>query len=824
VWLCVVGLGTPSGAAAAATPDDRSAQSLRIDVRGAIAEVRVHRKLTTCDGVPWSSIRGTSGARTRSAGECILDLALPAGAALLRVDLAGAGTGARAIGAAGGGGKATDTAEQRYVEAARATGHEPAAAAFDEEVRFRLRIVDTRPKPGTPGTAAERLPPTELDFTYAAPLSLEGNLAHLDFPAAPELSPPETAVEIRADLGVPVARLSIAGENSLRQPMAPGSGAFVVRSAGRVSTRSAWRVTFTLSAPRGPRVPLPPILALASVGPRSVRGGKARLALALGRPGIEAAPIAAVGLPAPDRSGTSPDLSERVLFVIDRSRSVGYGGLEAERDFALELLRNLPPSTRFDAVFFDRTPRRLFPVARQATRQALGALGEALVPENLANGTELVPAIRFASELLEREAAEFGPRTLLVVLTDGAVGAAAGGRDPWTVATEGAGSTTRPPQVRLRLPDLLVAVVSIRPNDDPSTSPDERRRLQELAAVASSGGIEAAFHVGDLTQGLGDVLNGLQAGGAVFDVGLASSPTSAARSPVAHQIVPGGGVALLTELPGGGSGARISLLQRGRRSSLPLHPTPVAAAVLEALSSQGASPGPSQGPEPGRFLVGPGFVALWEPVRQSGERAASAAGPGGSGQGQGRGSGSARATPPESAGPQGFMERSVVRDSLSLAYTPRARACYLTRSARTPEDRDLSGRVRIAIDLLRGEVGAARILSSTLARPAIEHCLRESAFALDVPRAYRNDDPVTAVLNLVFRPRTSDHRPLVDRSAFDRELELVIEAAALAPIPEGPSDAGIPAPADAQNVGTAGAATTAFPRPDGRPRVDLPDK
>jgi hypothetical protein len=174
------------------------------------------------------------------------------------------------------------------------------------------------------------------------------------------------------------------------------------------------------------------------------------------------------------------------------------------------------------------------------------------------------------------------------------------------------------------------------------------------------------------------------------------------------------------------------------------------------------------------------------------------------------------------------MERSVVRDSLSLAYTPRARACYLTRSARTPEDRDLSGRVRIAIDLVRGEVGAARILSSTLARPSIEQCLRESAFALDVPRAYRNDDPVTAVLNLVFRPRTNDHRdlrPSVDRSAFDRELELVIEAAGLAPIPDGPSDGGMPAPATAPGVdaaGPTGSATTAFPRPDARPRVDLP--
>jgi hypothetical protein len=844
VCLGIVGLATPSWAAAAAPPappDDRAAQSLHIDVRGAIAEVRVHRKLTTCDGVSWNSIRASSGAGARSPGECILDLALPAGAALLRVDLAGAASGAaaRTSGAAPGSGQPAETAEQRYVEAARAAGREPAAAAFDEEVRYRLRIVDTRAKPGTLATE-ERAPPTELDFAYVASLSLEGNLAHLDLPAAPELSPPETAVELRGDLGVPVARVSIAGESRLPQPRAAGPGPFVVRSAGRVSTRSAWRVTFTLSASRGPRtgppLPPPPIWALASMGSRPARGGKTRLALALGRPGTEEA--AAVELPAPGKPGTSslsPALPDRVLFVIDRSRSVGYGGLEAERDFALELLRNLPPSTRFDAVFFDRTPRRLFPVARQATRQALGALGEALVPENLANGTELVPAIRFASELLEREAVDFGPRPLLVVLTDGAVGAAAGGRDPWTVAAEDADPTARPPQVRLRLPDLLAAVVSIRPNDDPSTSPDERQRLQGLAAAAASGGIEAAFHVGDLTQSLGDLLSGLRVGGAVFDVALASGFSAAARSPVARQIVPGAGIALLTEVPGGGgSGPRLSLRQRGRRVWLPLHPTPVAAVALEALSAQAASPGPAHGPaEPRRFLAGPGFVALWEPVRRADARSdersdappTAAAGPAAlgppEGSGDGSGSGSGHAPPGQNVGPRGFMERSVVRDSLSLAYTPRARACYLTRSARTPEDRDLSGRVRIAIDLVRGEVGAARILSSTLARPGIEHCLRESAFALDVPRAYRNDDPVTAVLNLVFRPRTPtlDHRDgldlrsSADRRAFDRELELVIEAAGFTPTPEGPSDAGIPAPAARTPREPAGAATTAFPAP-----------
>ena len=86
--------------------------------------------------------------------------------------------------------------------------------------------------------------------------------------------------------------------------------------------------------------------------------------------------------------------------------------------------------------------------------------------------------------------------------------------------------------------------------------------------------------------------------------------------------------------------------------------------------------------------------------------------------------------------------------------TCRARApATSTARAATPALRDLTGRVRLAIDLMRGEVDA-RVESSTLDNAGIERCLREGAFELDVPRAARSDAPVTAVLNLVFRPRT----------------------------------------------------------------------
>ena len=122
------------------------------------------------------------------------------------------------------------------------------------------------------------------------------------------------------------------------------------------------------------------------------------------------------------------------------------------------------------------------------------------------------------------------------------------------------------------------------------------------------------------------------------------------------------------------------------------------------------------------------------------------------------------------------MDRMVVRNVLSLAYMPRARACYLNRTGATPAERDLTGRVRIAIDLVRGEVDRATVVSSTLNNPAIEGCLRESAFAVDVPRAARSDAPVTAVLNMVFRPRTpAEKKADVDLGPVGDEIDMVID-------------------------------------------------
>ncbi len=189
---------------------------------------------------------------------------------------------------------------------------------------------------------------------------------------------------------------------------------------------------------------------------------------------------------------------------------------------------------------------------------------------------------------------------------------------------------------------------------------------------------------------------------------------------------------------------RIEAIARGRRIAV----TPVAAAVAPEWLRPWVGT-PTHQPTI-RFLSAPSLVAMVEPVLSL-------------------------AAGTSSDQVKGSMDRMVVRNVLSLAYMPRARACYLNRTAATPAERDLTGKVRLAIELTRGEVDRATIESSTLGNPGIERCLQESAFEIEVPRAARSDAPVTAVLNMVFRPRTTEKTADVDLGEVGTEIDLVIE-------------------------------------------------
>jgi hypothetical protein len=122
---------------------------------------------------------------------------------------------------------------------------------------------------------------------------------------------------------------------------------------------------------------------------------------------------------------------------------------------------------------------------------------------------------------------------------------------------------------------------------------------------------------------------------------------------------------------------------------------------------------------------------------------------------------------------RGRMDPSVLRNALSLAFIPRARACYLSRRVAKAGDATLRGRMKLELTIERGELHDAVVRSSTLGNPEIENCVRSAAWAIEYPRPEHRDAPTIANLNLVFQPRTPLEVP-PDASPVDREIELIL--------------------------------------------------
>ena len=653
------------------TPPAPASQRIAIDARGPVALVEVTRTVTP-DAAEAGGGHGN---------EALLDLALPDGSALTSVEVRDGGRWRAVAPAAGGAARAAEV----YRAQSAARGVTPASESFDENATHRLRLL----RSAGHGTAA-----FTVRYRFAVlPLAANGRLL-VRFPAALERLPPATEVILR------LRGASDADIAGVRTNLGPSAGA----AAGRVSTRAAWEAAWTPREPTTARV-APPLEARLALAPLSSE--QTALAFLLRR-----------------RVSEPTATPESVLFVVDRSRSVGLPGLSAERDLVRAIIEALPPSTRFDALFFDRDTKRLFPMSRPATREAIEGFETEMVPDRLRNGTDLPGALRDAGALLRREATTFGPRTLLVLVTDGALGDDLDG----AALDKALGSGL----------DLSLAALTIRPVEDEPIGARARDALRALAAAR--GGVARELRANEIGDAVPAVLADLQRGG---DLGTIRVIADGTERRLSEGLAPGGVVAGVIALQGRPPRAvRVEAVARGQRVSV----TPASA----SLSPDWLRPWIARAPsEPTRLLSAPSLVALVEPVPHA--------------------SGAAEAVV------KGSMDRMVVRNVLSLAYMPRARACYLNRTAATPALRDLAGKVRLAIDLVRGEVDRATIESSTLASPDIERCLQQSAFEIEVPRAARSDAPVTAVLNMVFRPRTPDKKADVDLGAVGDQIDLVIE-------------------------------------------------
>jgi hypothetical protein len=663
---------------------------IEIDARGPLSLVEVTRVLVPA--------RSESGG-----GEALLDLALPDGSALASVEVRDGGRW-RALEAAPG--RDTPAADVYRAESG-ARGVTPAIEPFDESVTHRLRFLRGGP---------EATSPVEVRYRFAVvPTFAEGRL-RLRFRSAPERLPPPANVRVRVR---GAADLDIAG---VRTTFSTETGAAI----GRASMRADWEISW---AARAKPATLAPAL-------------DARVALAAMSP-----TETALAFLVRHRAARPLEFTGNVLFLVDRSRSVGLAGLSAERELCRRLIEALPPSTRFDALFFDRGTKRLFPTSRPATREAIDDLDAEMVPDRLQNGTDLAAALREAGALLRREQSTFGPRALLVLVTDGAL------------ADDLDGAALDRALAPMPDLDLAVAALAIRPGDDEPIGPRARKALRDFASAR--GGVARELRTNETGDAVPAALGDLARGG---DLGTIRLVTDGTERRISEALLPDAVVSGVLTLHGRPPrSVQIEGVARGRRIAATPAETSIATSWLRPFITASGSAG--------RVLVTPDVVALVEPVLHP-------------------------AATPE-APVKGSMDRMVIRNVLSLAYMPRARACYLNRTGATPALRDLAGRVRLAIDVVRGEVNRATIESSTLDNPAIESCLTESAFAIDVPRAARSDAPVTAILNLVFRGRTPEKKPAVDLGAVGAEIDLVIEemhrqaaSASVAPAP-------VPTPAKA---------------------------
>jgi hypothetical protein len=303
--------------------------------------------------------------------------------------------------------------------------------------------------------------------------------------------------------------------------------------------------------------------------------------------------------------------------------------------------------------------------------------------------------------------------------------------------------------------DLAVAAFVVRPADDEPMPPQVAQSLHGFAGLR--GGIARELRTADIGDGVPAALADLDRGGDVSAVRLTIDGRSRSLS---DALSPGAAIAGVVVVPSHAAGRSrtlaIDAMVHGQRVTISAPPAPIAAAWLRAWT-----PAPAGAPRT-RLLLGTDVVALVEPIVHPGAASEPVV--------------------------KGSMDRMVIRNVLSLAYMPRARACYLGRTGATAALRDLTGRVRLAIDVVRGEVERASIESSTLNQSTVEACLRDEAYAIEVPRAVRSDAPVTAVLNLNFRPHTPE-KAGPNLGAVGDQIDLIIEAA-------HPHD-GSPTPADA---------------------------
>jgi hypothetical protein len=570
-------------------------------------------------------------------------------------------------------------------------------AAMDESAGYRIHL--------TPLIDGEK---AILHYRYAALASCASDGLVLSMPESLDVNPIEADVTVvfeHSPDGMTIGEASLAG----RPAEMTKSG--LVRGT---SPPRAWELRWNYGSRSRP---LDVQLFAAAAKVPGIDSSKGRPRKVVGR---ELAVLAC-------RSGATPvqESSQRLLFLVDRSRSMGPGGVSAERALAAALVEALPPSVPFSAVAFGAEATPVFRAFRMPTREAVETFSNAIDPNRLENGTDVAAALQRARALMEADASDEAKRTWIVLLTDGAL--------PPAQTAEAMHKALG------RAAFTKVLVLLIRQAGDEDAPPPSISEYTRFAA--NYGGLVRVIASGSVADAARAVVDAMASGGDLLDVHAGSIK-------LADVLSPGPGASRTFTSTAGLDRGRVTLRARGldREIRVDAIPVPVAREWLDALAA----------------------VRTDKPLAWSGASAGMAV---------------AVLPPPlvaQKSGDgivRGRMDPVVLRNALSLAFLPRARACYLSRRVAKAGDATLRGRIKLELTLERGELHEAVLRSSTLGKPDIEDCVRAAAWAVEYPRPEHRDALTTANLNLVFQPHTPEETPpdaSADASAIAREIDLIL--------------------------------------------------
>lgn len=508
----------------------------------------------------------------------------------------------------------------------------------------------------------------------------------------------------------------------------------------------------------------------------------------------------ALALMSPSSVDSHPSAYERIILLVDTSRSLGRSGIAATRVLTDALLDSATPTAQIDAIRFDRRAHAIVGRLTANRSEVKKGLTSALSSAGNDNGTDLGAALDEVASLLQQAgptaASPVGrvPRgatdsTLVVIITDSVL----------PLGLDGAQALSRVGSIALN--EARIASIVLVPDQAPLPDPYEGP-LGELAR--RTGGRIVTVRHGEASTRAAGLWSAIAQPAPLRELEVQWQGVSVTgESEMPAQLEPGEGAVLfgwyrgmrpnVLTVRGDLRGREVSV--RTRKASALTARTVLALALMnrppeELLSPTAAARGDSAESAQRALLSAASRVGLatqvsslvildtsdafardrlalarkWGPSQYRrfpppaekavGEREALDVRPA-----------IGRSAPPAFRR-TGELDRGIIERLMKHYVVPRARACYDRALRRDP---DLTGAVTIELEMVRGEVQDARISRTTISDAILTECLLDAAFATPVPQVALGDtSEVVVVARYPLRLRRIQKRPEVSPGVDSR--------------------------------------------------------